>query len=101
MPKYELHYVHVHANELHACTFHIHVCKTHVVKTLACSLGLRARLCYIITYKVILACKKGFICMYIHIHVHVCTCIGYTLGSQCIPGIYPRWYKPAQLHVVL
>ena len=20
------------------------------------------------------------------------TCIGYTLGSQCIPGIYPRWF---------
>ena len=20
------------------------------------------------------------------------TCIGYTLGSQCIPGIYARWF---------
>ena len=21
-----------------------------------------------------------------------CICIGYTLGSQCIPGIYARWF---------
>ena len=24
--------------------------------------------------------------------VVLATCIGYTLGSQCIPGIYPRWF---------
>ena len=32
-----------------------------------------------------------------HLHLYTCiymyddTCIGYTLGSQCILGIYPRW----------
>ena len=31
-------------------------------------------------------------CLYVYIYIYMYLCIGYTLGSQCIPGIYARWF---------
>ena len=37
--------------------------------------------------------KKGEAVTYVRIYIFVYhVCIGYTLGSQCIPGIYARWF---------
>ena len=46
-----------------------------------------------ISLVLLLYLKKGVYgtCVYVYAcTIHACTCIGYTLGSQCIPGIYIR-----------
>ena len=35
--------------------------------------------------------RKNFITMCV-LYIYIYICIGYTLGSQCIPGIYARWF---------